>query len=158
MWVLLTGMSGAGKSTLVAELRARGFTVHDADADGWSEPAGDDGRWDWNVDEVAALLAREPEDLAFFAGTSESQSRLPFDRRVVLTAPRAVIAERLRTRTTNTYARDGAEHERALADLDAFEPRLRAAADLVLETTVPPAAVADALLAWLKPQGAASDP
>ena len=148
MWVLLTGMSGAGKSTLVRELRARGHLAYDADDDGFSAP-GDDGRWGWRLDAVAALLAERPEGLAFFAGASEAQGALPFARRVLLTAPRATIAERLRTRTTNSFGRDGAEHARALADLDRLEPRLRASADLVLETTVPPARVADALLAWL---------
>jgi dephospho-CoA kinase len=145
--VLLTGMSGVGKSTLVRELRRRGFEAYDADDDGFSEPR-EDGRWGWRADAVARLLARDVE-LLFFAGTSEEQAELPFDVRVLLTAPRGVIVERLRTRTTNTYAREGAELAQALADLDEVEPLLRRSADVVLETTAPPGDLADRLLARL---------
>jgi broad-specificity NMP kinase len=145
MRVLLSGVSGVGKSTLVRELRRRGFRAYDADDDGFSEPRGDDGRWGWRADAVAELLARD--DLLFLAGTSEEQAWLPFDYRVLLTAPRPVIAERLRTRTTNSYARDGAELEQALSDLDDVEPLLRCSADLVLETTEPVSQVADRVIA-----------
>src|SRR3954469_23369524 len=88
MRVLLTGMSGTGKSALVQELRRRGYAAHDAD-DGFSEPRAD-GRWGWRGDLVAELLADPPEGLLFFAGCSEEQVELPFDYRVVLTAPEPV--------------------------------------------------------------------
>jgi hypothetical protein len=52
----------------------------------------------------------------------------------------------LRTRTTNSYGRDGAQLSRALSDLDEIEPLLRRSADLVLETTEPPSTVVDRLL------------
>jgi shikimate kinase len=146
MRVLLTGMSGAGKSTLVEELRRRGYTALDADDDGFSEPRAD-GRWGWRADLVADLLARQPDRLLFFAGCSEEQRDLPFDYRVLLTAPRAVLVDRLRTRANNTYGREGTELSQVLADLAEVEPLLRRSADLVLTTTAPPPQVADALLA-----------
>jgi len=145
MRVLLTGVSGTGKSTLVAELRRRGLAAYDADDHGFSEPR-EDGRWGWRRDRVAALLAGDA-GLLFFAGCSEEQIDLPFDRRVLLTAPRPLLIERLRTRTTNPYGRSGAELAQVLADLDEIEPLLRRSADLVLTTTEPPAQVADRLLA-----------
>jgi hypothetical protein len=138
-------MSGTGKSTLVAELRRRGHLAFDADDDGFSEPRAD-GRWGWKADLVAELLARETDRPLFFAGCSEEQAALPFDYRVLLTAPRSVLVERLRTRTGNAYGRRGAELAQVLADLDEVEPLLRRSADLVLETTAPPAQVADRLL------------
>jgi shikimate kinase len=144
MRVLLTGMSGTGKSTLVHELRRRGYAAHDAD-DGFAEPRAD-GRWGWRADLIAELLARAPDRLLFFAGCSEEQAELPFDYRVLLTAPRSVLVERLRTRTTNAYGRDPDELGRVLADLVEVEPLLRRSADLVLTTTRPAAAVADELL------------
>src|SRR3954447_5429424 len=102
MWVLLTGMSGTGKSALVHELRHRGYAAYDADEDGFSEPRAD-GRWGWRADQVAQLLEREPDGPGFFAGCSEEQASLPFNLRVLLTAPRPVLVERLRTRTGNAY-------------------------------------------------------
>jgi shikimate kinase len=145
MRVLLTGMSGTGKSTLVRELRRRGHLAYDADDDGFGEPRAD-GRWGWRADLVADLLAREPERLLFFAGCSEEQAALPFDHRVLLTAPASVLVERLRTRTGNAYGRAGAEREQVLADLAEVEPLLRRSADLVLTTTAPLGEVADRLI------------
>jgi shikimate kinase len=152
MRVLLTGMSGAGKSTLVQELRRRGYTALDADDDGFCEPRAD-GRWGWRADRVADLLARQPDRLLFFAGCSEEQRDLPFDYRVLLTAPRSVLVERLRTRTNNSYGRGGTELSQVLADLAEVEPLLRRSADLVLTTTAPPPQVADALLARIGDYG-----
>jgi shikimate kinase len=149
MRVLLTGMSGTGKSTLVRELRRRGHRAYDADDDGFSEPRAD-GRWGWRAEQVAGLLAHHDGGWLFFAGCSEEQAALPFDYRVLLTAPRALLFERLRTRTTNGYGRAGRELEQVLADLAEVEPLLRRSADLVLDTTEPPARVADRLLAELR--------
>jgi hypothetical protein len=84
-----------GPADLVHELRRRGYTAHDADEDGFSEPRAD-GRWRWRVDRVADVLGQAPETLAFFAGCSEEQVELPFDVRALLTAPRPVLIERLR--------------------------------------------------------------
>jgi hypothetical protein len=99
------------------------------------------------VERVAELLGRETAGPLFFAGCSEEQIELPFDYRVLLTAPEDVLVERLRTRTSNPYGRDGAELSQVLSDRAEIEPLLRRSADLVLTTTAPPAEIADALLA-----------
>lgn len=145
MHVLLTGMSATGKSTLVAELRGRGLDAHDAD-DGFAEPR-EDGRWGWRTQAVAELLAAARGRLLFFAGCSEEQALLPFDLRVVLVAPEAVIVERLATRTGNAYGRGAAERAQVLADLAEVQPLLLRSADLVLDATLPPGVLADQLLA-----------
>jgi shikimate kinase len=82
----------------------------------------------------------------FFAGCSEEQAELPFDYRVLLTAPRAVLVQRIRTRTNNTYGQDDQELAQVLADLVEVEPLLRRSADLVLTTTAPTAEIAKVLL------------
>ena len=144
MRVLITGMSGVGKSALVHELRRRGLQAFDADEDGFSEPRAD-GRWGWRAERVAELLERRDGPL-FFAGCSEEQATLPFDYRVLLTAPVDVLLERLRTRTGNRYGQNPEQQEQVLADLAEVEPLLRRSADLVLETTEPPERVVDMLL------------
>jgi AAA domain-containing protein len=146
--ILLTGMSGAGKSTLVRELRDRGYLAYDADDHGFSEPR-EDGRWGWRADLVADLLAREADGPLFFAGCSEEQAVLPFDHRVLLTVPRELLVERVRSRAGNTYGRGPGELAQVLDDLAEVEPLLRRSAGLVLTTTVPPAELADRLLGWL---------
>ena len=153
MRVLLTGMSGTGKSALVQELRRRGYVAHDADDDGFSEPRAD-GRWGWRAEQVADLLAQQTEGLLFFAGCSEEQIGLPFDYRVLLTAPSSVLTQRLRSRTGNRYGRDGAELAQVLADLAEVEPALRRSADLVLTTTAPLSQLADRLLGCIAEFGA----
>jgi dephospho-CoA kinase len=149
MRVLLTGIAGTGKSTLVGELRRRGHAAFDADDDGYSEPAAD-GRWSWRLETVRVLLRQHRDDVLFFAGCSEEQGRLPFDRTVLLTVPAAVIVERLRSRATNPYGRSDVERAQVLADLRDVEPLLRATADLVIDATAPVEAIADAVLASVR--------
>jgi shikimate kinase len=150
--VLLTGMSGTGKSTLVAELRRRGHAAFDADDDGFSESRGA-GRWGWRRDRVEELLGRHDDGLVLFAGCSEEQAQIRFDVRILLTAPEDVMVERLRSRTTNPYGNTEAERRQILADRAEFEPLLRRSADLVLDATAAPSALADAVIAHVRAGG-----
>jgi shikimate kinase len=147
MRVLITGMSGVGKSSVVHELRRRGLRAFDADEDGFSEPRAD-GRWGWRAERVAELL-EQADGALFFAGCSEEQATLPFDYRVLLTAPVDVLVERLQTRMGNPYGSSPAQREQILADREEVEPLLRRSADLVLVTTERPERIADVLLSRL---------
>src|SRR3954469_16846342 len=58
------------------------------------------------------LLAQAPDAPGFFAGCSEEQVELPFNLRVLLTAPRPVPVGRLRARSGNPYGGDSASFPR----------------------------------------------
>ena len=150
MRILLTGMSGCGKSTLVAALVDRGYQAVDLDGSAWSEyrvlgedevPSGvEPGRdWVWREERVAALLRSAGEGTLFLAGCAPNQARFrsEFDRVVLLTAPVEVTLERLAARSTNPFGKRPEERAKVLADKAAFEPMLRAGADLVVETAEP---------------------
>lgn len=140
--VLITGMSGTGKSALVHELRRHGHAAYDADDDGYAEPR-PHGGWGWRLEAVRALFAESTDPVLYFAGCSEEQALLDFDLRVLLTCPERVLVERIRSRTSNPYGKDNAELERILADRETVEPLLRRSADLVVDTRMPVAQVAD---------------
>lgn len=153
--VLLTGMSATGKSTLVAEFVDRGYRGVDTD-DGWCEPDVD-GRQRWNEERMQALLAEEGDGVLFVAGCEENQAKFhpQFDHVVLLSAPEAVLLERLAKRTNNPYGKTPEDIERVLGDLATVEPLLRRIADAEVDTSRPLSEVADAVLALVHGEGRA---
>jgi|Tabmets5t2r1_1033131.scaffolds.fasta_scaffold22413_1 shikimate kinase len=147
--VLLTGMSGTGKSTLVKALAARGYKAVDADDHGLSEwvavpldeptGLGPGQDWVWRDDRIQDLLASDDAEVLFLSGCSPNQGTFypQFDHIVLLTAPAAVIVERLATRTTNRYGKHPDEVARVLALQQTVEPLLRAGAGLEVDTSAP---------------------
>jgi shikimate kinase len=135
--VLLTGMSGTGKSSIISALSARGFRAVDTD-DGWCEPL-PDGRQRWREDAIGRLLDTEDGDVLFVAGCEENQVRFHprFDLIILLSAPAGVLAERLASRTANSFGKAPGERARVLDDLRATEPLLRKAATHEIRTTRP---------------------
>jgi len=135
--VLLTGMSGTGKSSLIGALAARGYKAVDTD-DGWCETL-PDGRQRWREEAVEQLLAIEDADVLFVAGCEENQVRFHprFDVIILLSAPAEILAERLASRTSNSYGKTPGELRRVFDDLQVIEPLLRNAADYEISTTMP---------------------
>ncbi len=147
----LTGLSGTGKSSVISELSARGYRAVDADYGGYSEwvevvddsetpgEAVEPGRdWVWNERRIRELLSAEEGHVLFLAGTSPNMGQfLPrFDHVILLSAPKDVMAERLRTRTNNPYGQQTGEIERALGLVETVEPLLRKAAGHEIDTSV----------------------
>lgn len=147
--VLLTGMSGTGKSTVIEELAGLGFKAVDVDSPAYSEmvPAPEDeltgpgpGRdWVWQPQRVQELLATEDAEVLFIAGTSPNQGAFysQFDHVILLSAPKEVILDRLRTRANNAFGKRPDEVERVLALIDEIEPRIRRGADHEIDTSAP---------------------
>ena len=144
--VLLTGMSGTGKSTVTVALAARGYKAIDLDSDAyskWVEVAEDSGvlpdrDWVWREDRVQDLLSTEDTGLLFVSGCAQNMGRfLPqFDQVILLSAPGEIIAERLATRTTNSYGKSPAEVARVLDLIETVEPLLRRVAGHKIDTSV----------------------
>ncbi len=136
--VLLTGMSGTGKSTVIGELRARGYRAVDLDEPGWSE-YGADGDWVWREDRVQDLVSLADGEALFVSGCAQNMGKfLPqFDHVVLLSAPTAVIVERLTTRTNNAYGKHPDELAATLHNIETVEPLLRRAAGHEIDTSAP---------------------
>jgi len=139
--VLLTGMPGTGKSTTIGRLAERGYKAVDLDYGGWTEVrASEEGEETlWVEDRVARLLAAEDAAVLFISGAARNQTKFyaQFDHIVLLSAPVAVMVERLHSRTNNPYGKDQAELAAVLRLKETVEPALRRAADLEIDTTIP---------------------
>jgi shikimate kinase len=147
--VLLTGMSGVGKSAVLEELAARGYKAIDTDYGGLSEvvsvPPGETtglgpGQdWVWREDRIQDLLSTADTDVLFLGGCAPNQGKFypQFDHIILLTAPVAVIIERLATRTTNPYGKRPEEVARVLDLIQTIEPLLRRGSQHVVDTRGP---------------------
>ncbi|OBC06016.1 hypothetical protein A5784_10455 [Mycobacterium sp. 852013-50091_SCH5140682] len=145
--VLVTGMSGVGKSTALAELALRGFGTVDTDYGHWIHVV--DGEPLWREPLIDELLRRPRIRPLFVQGTVVNQGNFyaRFDAVVLLSAPPAVIFDRLRARTGNDFGKSAVEQSRIARDIAETEPLLRSAATHEIDTTQPLHRVVDALAA-----------
>lgn len=157
-------MSGTGTSTVTGELAARGYKAVDADCDEYSEwvactgdsdvvdavgsPVEENRDWVWREDRIQSLLSTEDSDVLFLSGCAANMGKfLPqFDHIVLLSAPAAVIVQRLAMRTTNQYGKRPDEVARVLDLIEKVEPLLRRVAGHEIDTTAPLDDVVAALL------------
>ena len=131
-------MSGAGKSTLLAELRRRGHRTVDTAHVGWTLP---DGTWDER--RMAALLAEHADVVG--SGTGDNQGRFydRFDSVVLLSAPLAVLLERVTARTDNPYGATAEQRAEIALYVRTIEPLLRRGASVELDGRCPVSELAD---------------
>jgi shikimate kinase len=165
--ILLTGVSGVGKSTVTSEIAKRGFKSVDADGDEYSHweavvddsdvagtPVEPDRDWVWREDRISELLSTEDADVLFVSGCAANMGPFlsRFDRVILLSTPRDVIAERLATRTTNAYGKQPDEAARVLDLIDTVEPLLRRVAHHEVNTDQPLDDVVTTVLRIAQPQ------
>ncbi|MDZ4198408.1 MAG: AAA family ATPase [Kiritimatiellia bacterium] len=145
--ILITGLSGVGKTSVVHELRRRGIRCVDMDEPGWSS-MDSMGHQHWNVERLGCALAEAAHDTLVVSGCAEEQASFYPDFRLIilLSAPRQVMMERIRSRSNNRYGQNPEEMAHILPDLDRIEPLLRQKCTHELKTTVPVRIVADRIL------------
>jgi dephospho-CoA kinase len=141
-------MSGTGKSTALIELERRGFEVVDTDEPPRSEWSDEDGGYVWREDLITELLARNDGPTLYVSGTVSNQGWFysRFDAVVLLSAPAAVLLQRLESRTTNDYGKTREQRELILSHLAEVEPLLRASCTHEIDATQPIADVVGQLV------------
>lgn len=170
VWV--TGSSGVGKSTVCELLKSRGKQAVDADWEGynhWADrttgqvvtdppypaPAGWLDRYGWRISraKVEALAAAAHDSTAFLCGSVENESdvRDLFDLVVCLVIDNRTLRDRLRSRTTNAFGQHPEELAAALGFNDTAESTYRRLGATIIDARMPPADIADAILAALPP-------
>ena len=151
--VFITGMSGTGKSTVIQALTARGYKAVDTDYE-YSE-RGPDGDWLWREDRIQRLLSTEDSDILFLSGCATNQGKFypQFDHIILLSAPAAVLFERLASRMTNTYGKTPDELAQVRHDLETVEPLLRRGAEHEIDTRAPLDEVVETILRIVQPTG-----
>ncbi len=122
----------------------------DTDWDGWCEWVTDaqgERDWVWREDRVAELLTGHANGALFVARCNSNQGRFysGFDAGVLLSAPAAVLLQRIAARTNNLYGKSPQERALVLGQLATVEPWLRATATAELDATQPLSVVADGL-------------
>ena len=156
----MTGVSGTGKSSALAELGRRGYRVVDTDDPGWREyreyvePSElHRGEWLWVEERMTELLDSDDGRSLFVQGCVRNQSKFydSFDAVVLLSAPAAVILDRIARRATNNYGKTPVERAMILDDLARVEPLLRASCTHELDASRPLDEVVADLIAIASP-------
>ncbi|KKO19337.1 MAG: hypothetical protein DCC43_14915 [Candidatus Brocadia sp.] len=144
---LITGISGVGKTSVVGELWCRGFQCIDMDEPGWSSMDAE-GHLHWNMDCLEQAMTEAGTNRLFVSGCAEEQADLydRFGSIILLSAPRDIMTERIRSRSNNAFGQTPAEMARILTDLEQIEPLLRERYTHEIKTTVPVKDVVDRIL------------
>jgi shikimate kinase len=167
--VLVTGISGSGKSTVCVELQARGYEAHDMDLEGnaawihretgraWPPHQRPDTgapdwfeRYEWRVvpEKVEGLAARARDRTIFLAGMATNGHEVwhLFSRVIYLAIDEPTLRRRVASRTTNDFGKTPSELAAILEWHEFAERQHRQAGATMIDATLPPDRVVDAVL------------
>jgi hypothetical protein len=93
----------------------------------------------WDEERMAALLEVEDGEALFVCGNAPNQVKFyrSFDHIVLVSVPREVMVERLASRSSNPFGKHPGELAKVLADVEAYEPKLRRAASNEIDGSRP---------------------
>lgn len=97
----------------------------------------------WNDPRMRAWLREVGSEVAFVAGCVINQGDFDFEAKVLLSAPEAVILERVAARGDNPYGSTPEDRAEISSNLRDVEPLLRQACDIELDATRPLAELID---------------
>jgi shikimate kinase len=165
VWV--TGSPGVGKSTVCEALKARNELAIDADWEGYNHwvnrasgqtvtnppypvPPGWLARFAWRIDRsaVETLVERTHGQTAFLFGAVENEMDVwdLFEEVICLVADNGTLRERLLNRTTNPFGQHPEELAAAIELNRTIETNYRRYGATIIDGTLPPDQVAEAIL------------
>lgn len=125
-----------------------------------AEPTSDSYAWDhldwvWNEEHILRALTEEAESHLVVAGTAPHQGKFypHFHHVILLSAPTPVILEHLDRRRGDAYGATPRSRARILEHIETVEPRIRAGADMEIDTSRPLAEVLGQIVGILEGDG-----
>lgn len=156
--ILIAGMSGVGKTSVSKQLTQMGYKAYDMDSEpglcsmvykGTEELVIDHDNanlekvknisWICDKTKLAALIANEPSEIAFYCGSvTNTDDILPlFDKVILLTVEPDIVRHRLTTRSENDFGRTKEVQDWLLESKEDGEGAMEAKGALVIDAHKP---------------------
>ncbi|WP_160911219.1 RNase adapter RapZ [Halobacillus litoralis] len=135
----MTGLSGVGKTSVLQRLENEGYDVVDTDDHGYTKKVatGEGEEIVWDEEEISHLIERKRHTHLILSGCYSNQGKFykSFEYVVLLEAPLDVMLGRVNKRNTNPYGKHPVERKEIIGNFTHVLPKLRAGADVVIDTS-----------------------
>lgn len=168
--VFITGMSGSGKSSIAAELSRRGLAVFDIDkvmgSCNWYDSNGkvadyhsgvskkwlSEHQWICDFDQIKDLVKKLKRAEVFIVGITDNQSDFIdyFDQIFLLQISDNDLLNRLKSRTTNDFAKSAQQQEHLLETKEDFEQKMLENGAIHLDASLSISDITNQILSKLK--------
>ncbi|MBX0358626.1 AAA family ATPase [Halobacillus sp. Nhm2S1] len=137
--IFVTGLSGVGKTSVLQRLENEGYDVVDTDNHGYTKkvPTVEGEEFVWDEEKISHLIERRKRPHIVLSGCYSNQGEFyqSFDYVVLLEAPLDVMLDRVNQRNTNPYGKHPDERKAILESFTHVLPKLRASANVVIDTS-----------------------
>ncbi|WLR46348.1 AAA family ATPase [Halobacillus litoralis] len=135
----MTGLSGVGKTSVLQRLENEGYHVVDTDNHGYTKKVttGEGEEIVWDEEKISHLIERKRHTHLILSGCYSNQGKFykSFDYVVLLEAALDVMLDRVNQRETNPYGKSPKERKEIIESFTHVLPKLRAGADVVIDTS-----------------------